>query len=92
MPYGVGFMEWLLYDVLQVPPEMVTGVFLKDLVNLILLPSIILLIFLYASAYSFIPGILGKKKWASLVGIAFYLLIVSQGLSLIHISEPTRPY
>jgi len=89
MPYGVGFMEWLLYDVLQVPPEMVTGVFLKDLVNLILLPSVVLMFFIFSVTNYFIPPT--HKKWSTLLSITFYLVIIVQGFYGIFVSF-IQPY
>ena len=71
------FTDMLFYDILRIPPEAVTGVFLTDFINLILLPTIVLIIFLNAAAHLFLSGY--SKKWQTLVAVAFYLVIVTQG-------------
>jgi predicted membrane protein len=71
------FTEWLFYEILRIPSEYITGIFLTDLINLILLPTIVLIIFLNAAAHLFLSGY--SKKWQGLVAVVFYLVIITQG-------------
>ena len=69
--------EMLFYDILQIQPSVMTGIFLKDLLNFLILPTIVLLIFLDFAASKFIGE--EKKVYRKILIVAFYLIIVTQG-------------
>ena len=71
------FIEWLLMDLLRIKATAISGVFINDIVNLILLPSVVLLIFLVSAAEAFLGT--GKIKWKTLIALTFYLVIIVQG-------------
>lgn len=68
--------EMLFYDILQIQPSVMTGIFLKDLLNFLILPTIVLLIFLDFAATKFLGG---RDKYKKILIAAFYLIIVTQG-------------
>jgi len=73
----VSFTEWLFEDLLRIPAYMISGNLFQDLLYLIFLPSVVLLFFLHYVAANFVPET--KKKWRTLVSVAFYLLMIQLG-------------
>ncbi|OYT57326.1 MAG: hypothetical protein B6U68_02065 [Candidatus Aenigmarchaeota archaeon ex4484_14] len=76
-------MEMILFDILRVQPSQVTGVFLTDLVNLILLPSLFILLFTkkVADGITHEPqsSTLNFKSYSGVMAVALYLVIITQG-------------
>lgn len=75
MVYG-GVAETILIDILRIPAVMITGNFLKDIVNLIIFPSIVLIIFLNFVSTLFLRG----HSWMkNIFTMALFLVIVVNG-------------
>ena len=76
-------LEMILFDILRVQPSQVTGVFLTDLVNLVLLPSLFLLLFTkkVAAGITHEPekSALNFKSYSGVMAVALYLVIITQG-------------
>ncbi|MEM7826945.1 MAG: hypothetical protein QXQ40_01830 [Candidatus Aenigmatarchaeota archaeon] len=71
-------VEEMIWEFFRVPSIMRSGIFINDLVNLILLPSIVLLIFLSAAASAFLPADM-RVRWKGLVALVLYMVIITQG-------------
>ena len=63
-----------IFDILRITP---TGNFLNDIVMLILLPSVVLVIFLWFAVNLFLRG--HHKKMSALLVLTFYLVIIVKG-------------
>ncbi|MEM5826258.1 MAG: hypothetical protein QW480_01185 [Candidatus Aenigmatarchaeota archaeon] len=72
-------IEDFVWGFFKVPQYVRTGVFLNDLINFIILPSAVLIIFLISAAHVFIPGIL-RERWKTFIALVFYMVIVTQGI------------
>ncbi|HEC92660.1 MAG TPA: hypothetical protein ENI51_06690 [Candidatus Atribacteria bacterium] len=75
-------LEMILFDILRVQPSQVTGVFLTDLVNLILLPSLFILLFTKKVAAGIThesDSTLNFKSYSGVMAVALYLVIITQG-------------
>ncbi len=72
MVYGE-IAQWI-FDILRITP---TGNFLNDIVMLILLPSVVLVIFLWFAVNLFLRG--QHKKMSALLALTFYLVIIVKG-------------
>ncbi|MCD6381847.1 MAG: hypothetical protein J7L43_02625 [Candidatus Aenigmarchaeota archaeon] len=75
MVYGQ-IANTILETILRIPPEMITGNFLKDITNLVILPAIVLIIFLDFVVKIFIRG---HNKLKEVMIIALFLVIVANG-------------
>jgi hypothetical protein len=70
-------IEEIIFSFFQVPPTALSGVMVNDLVNYILLPSVVMLVFLDSAATLFVKHHTSLKL---LVELAFFLALVVQGL------------
>lgn len=70
-------VEEMIWEFFRIDPMYVSGVFLNDIVNLIILPSVVLILFLDFAASLFMRG--SHQKWKLLLSLVFYLVIVLQG-------------
>lgn len=71
-------VEELIFEFFQIPPASLSGVFVNDLINFILVPSIVLLVFLEFASSLFLRNLEGNFK--HLISLAFFLVMVTQGL------------
>jgi|GEM_PF-5961851 len=70
-------VEQMIWEFFRISPTMLSGVFLNDIVNFILLPSVVLLVFLGMAADMFLHNV--GTKWKGLISMVFYLVIIVQG-------------
>lgn len=70
-------VEELIFEFFQIPSSALTGVVVNDLINFILVPSIVLLVFLEFASSLFLRNMEGNFK--HLVSLAFFLIMVTQG-------------
>lgn len=75
----ISSIEEFIWAFFKIPEYLRSGVFLNDIINFIILPSAILIIFLISAAHVFIPGMI-REKWRTFIALVFYMVIVSQGI------------
>jgi len=71
-------VEEIIWAFFKIPDYLRTGVMINDIVNFILVPSALLLVFLTLAAEAFLPKGM-KERWKALIALVFYLVIVTQG-------------
>jgi glucan phosphoethanolaminetransferase (alkaline phosphatase superfamily) len=71
-------VEDFIWFFFKIPSHLRSGIMIKDIVDFILVPSALLLIFLTLAAEAFLPESM-RKKWKALIALVFYLVIITQG-------------
>jgi membrane-bound ClpP family serine protease len=71
-------VEDLIWLFFKIPSHLRSGIMINDIVNFILVPSALLLIFLTLAAEAFLPASM-RTRWKALLALVFYLVIVTQG-------------
>lgn len=72
-------IEELVWGFFKVPTYVRTGIFIDDIVNFIILPSAVLIIFLISAAHVFIPSNI-RDRWKTFIALVFYMVIITRGL------------
>ncbi len=72
-------IEEFVWQFFKIPSYLRSGIMINDIVNFILVPSALLIVFLTLAADAFLPKGM-KERWKALIALVFYLVIVTQGL------------
>jgi hypothetical protein len=71
-------VEDAIWAFLRIGSPPVTGIFMNDVLNLIIVPSIVFIVMLETISGKFLGN--DHKNWTHLLSIAFYMLIITQGI------------
>jgi len=70
--------EEYIWSFFKIPSYLRSGIMINDIVNFILVPSALLLVFLTLAAEAFLPADM-RNRWKALLALVFYLVIITQG-------------
>jgi len=69
-------MEYIFFDLLRIDPSNLSGIFLNDVVNFLLLPTVVIVLLADMGAQAFVSDRPGLRH---LLSVAFYLMIIANG-------------
>lgn len=72
-------VEEAVWTFLRIDPSFISGIFINDIVNLIILPSIILIIFLDFVVCRFLRESTGRQNLGHILSVALFMVIIVQG-------------